>query len=72
MPSSSSAPLTASKLLAGLAEAKALLEKQGAVPSRVELTQAQFDWLKENAAEYLVADTSDASSLLGLKVVIRA
>lgn len=72
MPSSSSVPLTASELLAGIAESLALLEERGARPSRVELTQSQFDLLKENAAEYLVADSPAEDSLFGLKVVIHA
>lgn len=59
---------TTEDIIRGIERAKAALEEHGAVPDRVEVTQAQFDALKAHCVRPAAPGTPD--SILGLRVVV--
>lgn len=60
--------MTLESLINGIAKAKAVLEEHGAVPAKVEITQAQYDALKALCAH---PAEGQPDSILGLKMVVR-
>ena len=63
-----------SDLLGNIIKSVALLEEYDAVPSRVEITRAQYDALRAQCyREGLLAHTSDGlnDSILGIKIVVK-
>lgn len=60
--------MNTSDFICGLEKAKAALEAHGAVPDRVEITQAQYEALKACCVQPAAPGTPN--SILGLRVVI--